>query len=425
MAQVFEMLSQYAPPNSNNGISLFEDMDGVDMAGLTTREASVKLGEKCRSVDWVPDDLKQLVDAHCPKDSDIDKDGNVNKQRLKEEATKLFTKLKSESTFCNFYQLAQVVKRFGDAWGFVVSMQSGLQLVCFYGKSSRKDQESTVSPSRQRVKASLKHGCPFVIKSSYDQAKKDLPRHRIPVRITGFTLNHACDPGVAEARVAKKAAGAIFGQLDLLELRDAIDMVVDGNMKGHHIRKLLCKHIPDGYEISSDNMRNFRERALKHYLEEKPIDVNSAEKLLKFQPLDANEAIVLPNTDLCRKKVRELMQQVMQGKNGGWKAKDFLESIKKNSPGFDYRMKLDEKDGSPVALIWMTPTMRKSWIRYCNIMFIDMMKRKMNHLHWPYVSLVGLDHEKRVSHFGESLCLEEELEYYAWDILALEQMEPR
>jgi hypothetical protein len=33
---------------------------------------------------------------------------------------------------------------------------------------------------------------------------------------------------VAEARVAKKAAGAIFGQLDLLELRDAIDMVVDG-----------------------------------------------------------------------------------------------------------------------------------------------------------------------------------------------------
>jgi hypothetical protein len=27
-------------------------MDGVDMAGLTTREASVKLGYKCRSVDW-------------------------------------------------------------------------------------------------------------------------------------------------------------------------------------------------------------------------------------------------------------------------------------------------------------------------------------------------------------------------------------
>jgi hypothetical protein len=74
---------------------------------------------------------------------------------------KLFTKLKSESTFCNFYQLAQVVKWFGDAWGFVVSMQSGLQLVCFYGKCSRKDQESTVSPSQQRVKASLKHGCPL------------------------------------------------------------------------------------------------------------------------------------------------------------------------------------------------------------------------------------------------------------------------
>jgi hypothetical protein len=52
MMQVFETFLQYAPPNSNNGISLFEDMDGVDTAGLTTREASVKLGYKCRSADW-------------------------------------------------------------------------------------------------------------------------------------------------------------------------------------------------------------------------------------------------------------------------------------------------------------------------------------------------------------------------------------
>jgi hypothetical protein len=85
---------------------------------------------------------------------------------------------------------------------------------------------------------------PFVIKSSYNQAKKDLPRHRIPVRITGFTLNHACNPGVAEARVAKKAAGAIFGQLDLLELRDAIDMVVDGKQheRSPHTKALAQAH---------------------------------------------------------------------------------------------------------------------------------------------------------------------------------------
>jgi hypothetical protein len=70
-------------------------------------------------------------------------------------------------------------------------------------------------------------------------------------------------------------------------------MVIDGNMKGHHIRKLLCKHIPDGYKISSDNMHSFRECALKHYLEEKPIDVNSAEKLLKFQPLVMSKRPVL------------------------------------------------------------------------------------------------------------------------------------
>jgi hypothetical protein len=358
MSQLFETLPHYVPPVSDEGKDPYEIVDNVDTTDLSAQMAVKKVGDVCRALDWVPTELKQLIDEHRPKDSDIDMEGCVNKDRLNEEATKLFTKLQKESTFCNFYQFQQAVNRFGDAWGFVVSTQSGSQLVCFYGKSSRGTENSIVSPSRKRTKSSLKHDCPFVIKSTFDQTKKGLPRHRKPVRITSFNLEHTCAPGVTEARLAKKSAGAIFGQLDLEVLQDAIDMIVDGKMKGHQIRKLLRKHIPEGYDISSDALRNFRERALKYYLEEKPLDVNSAEKLLKFQPLDANEAIVLPNTDLCRKKVRELMQQVMQGKDGGWKAKDFLESLKKNSPGFDYRMKLDESDGSPIALIWVTPTMR-------------------------------------------------------------------
>jgi hypothetical protein len=64
----------------------------------------------------------------------------------------------------------------------------------------------------------------------------------------------------------------------------------------------------------------------------------------------------------------------MQGEDGGCRAKDFLESIKKCSPGFDYCIMLDEKDGSPVEILWMTPTMQKSWIWYGKVMFIDMMK---------------------------------------------------
>jgi hypothetical protein len=294
--------------------------------------------------------------------------------RLQDEARKLFTELKTKHSFCNFYQFQQAVKRFGDSWGFVVSTQNTAQLVCFYANSSRKKEESLVSPSRKRKKTSLKHGCPFVIKTSFDQTKKDLPRHRKPVRITDFNLEHSCDPGLAEARLAKKAAGAVFGQLDISQIKDAVELVVEGNMKRHQVQTLLCKHIPEGYEITSDAMRNFRECALKCYLEEKPLDTSLAHKLIKFQPLDASKIFLLPDTDLCHKKVRYLMQQVMQGKDGGWKAKDFLESIKKCSPGFDYCIMLDEKDGSPVEILWMTPTMQKSWIWYGKVMFIDMMK---------------------------------------------------
>ena len=44
-------------------------------------------------------------------------------------------------------------------------------------------------------------------------------------------------------------------------------------MKVHQILKLLQKHIPDGYDISSDALQNFKDCALKYYLEEKPIDI--------------------------------------------------------------------------------------------------------------------------------------------------------
>jgi hypothetical protein len=73
---------------------------------------------------------------------------------------------------------------------------------------------------------------------------------------------HTCSPGVEEACLAKKATGAIYGKVDLAELENTIDLVVDGKLKGHQIRGLLCKYIPPGYEITSDSLCNFKEQAL-------------------------------------------------------------------------------------------------------------------------------------------------------------------
>jgi hypothetical protein len=93
--------------------------------------------------------LKDLIDQYKPNEADIDVQGNINANHLAEEANKLFTRLQNETTFVNFYQLAQVVKQFGDAWGFHLSTQNNTHLVCFYGKSSHKPYDTVVSPGCQ------------------------------------------------------------------------------------------------------------------------------------------------------------------------------------------------------------------------------------------------------------------------------------
>jgi hypothetical protein len=46
------------------------------------------MGDACRSIDWIPKELQELVDLHGPKESDMDLEGYLNKMRLQDEARK-------------------------------------------------------------------------------------------------------------------------------------------------------------------------------------------------------------------------------------------------------------------------------------------------------------------------------------------------
>jgi hypothetical protein len=159
-------------------------------------------------------------------------------------------------------------------------------------------------------------------------------------------------------------------------------------------------------------------------LEGSALDDDAAKKLVGFTPLSKNEDIKLDDSEACHSKVREFMRQIMQDSGEGWKAEAYLRKLKEHTAGFDYRIGYSN-DGRPEAIVWITPTMRKSWIRYGATIFLDAMKRKMNSLHWPYIAPVGLDHEKRVVLLCECLCIAEELKKYAFVLKSLEEMEPR
>jgi hypothetical protein len=431
MAAFFDTLPRFEPDwteeQKKDQLSRLDDInkDGTSMSMASVATARAKLAD---TFDWLPQSLKDMIDEHAPKSKDI-KDGIVNKTKLTQAAEELFGKKMKAMQFINFYQLKAAVLRFGGAWGFLVTVDSGTALKCFFGDSCTKKKESLVSPSKKRKQQQMKNGCPFVIRSTFHpslKGKSDIPRHAVPVRITTHNLMHGeqCQPSVETLRAAKRRAGAIFSEIDLSAIGNAMETIAEG-ANAQQIRRILRKYIPDGYVITSTDVHNIRARATKLFLEGSEIDTESAQKLVTFKSLDRNEAaLTLPDTDLCRKKINELLRTILRTTDTGWKAKRFLELIKENSPGFDFRIHYDE-DERPDAVVWMAASMRKNWLRYGNVIFLDAMKRKLNSLHWPYIGLVGFDNEKRLAQFCESLCSGEQIHYYVWVMQMLEDMEPR
>jgi hypothetical protein len=115
---------------------------GIDISKISTAACTKASGD----IDWLPQHLKDRVDQHRPKEGDINMGGYVKKCRLSEEAKKLFEQLQNEIAFVNFYQLKQMLQRFAGYWGFTVSTQDSLNLVCFFTKTSRKPRKVLVSP---------------------------------------------------------------------------------------------------------------------------------------------------------------------------------------------------------------------------------------------------------------------------------------
>jgi hypothetical protein len=68
MSEVFEQKPlKYTPPKLNGG-DPFEAIDDL----VTTNLSREKVGNRCRNIDWLPDNLKDLIDQYMPNEADID-----------------------------------------------------------------------------------------------------------------------------------------------------------------------------------------------------------------------------------------------------------------------------------------------------------------------------------------------------------------
>jgi hypothetical protein len=96
---------------------------------------------------------------------------------------------------------------------------------------------------------------------------------------------------------------------------------------------------------------------------------------------------------MIAKNHTDLLRRVLAKHTATWKAIRYLEGNKKLYPGFDFQVKYSP-DGTPEGLIWMTPNMRETLLRYGDILCLNMQVRQYNSSGFPYCFPIGVSVEQ-------------------------------
>jgi hypothetical protein len=184
------------------------------------------------------------------------------------------------------------------------------------------------------------------------------------------------------------------------------------------LRNLLRPLFPESYPIDAVVISNVRYKA-RAILDKRKLNTqrdDSAERNTIGSPSESLElgefvdAIASPLDelppsfiDIASRNANELLSQILnEGIKDAILIERFLEALHQKDAGFTYKIAIAE-DGSRCGYIWMTPAMRRSFELYGDVLFLDMMKRKLNSLHWPYVGPVVLNGNKKIEVAAEGI----------------------
>lgn len=305
-----------------------------------------------------------------------------------------------------------------------------------YRKTPSNASNATNSSQKIKRKAnSFKTECPFRISYNYcdlklkheltpeDLAQKGKKRNSDMIRITKICAMHGpnCQLHTRELQSVLKKGGHL-SRFESGAIAQVINMVnnAGGKFNAKDLRAALLPHFPPGYQMTSQDVVNFRiwckknaERVRKegHSVTFDPISIGSTIKQWSTEasPISMEEA---------GETLREVLQQSLQDSH--WEVEKYLQTLKNKCPGFDYR--IWTKDNHPQGVVWQTPFQRAAFELFGDVLFLDAMKRSLNHLHWPYFGPTVLDSDGHIMTCCEAICSGEKVDSYKFVVGAMFEM---
>ena len=388
----------------------------------------------------------------------VGSDGTTSSARMvvgfdeeKFKATCLRSSPDYNSLLCNFDAIAKELVKVGEIWENRDLLDGAMKrLATLHGWTQRKEKKSIkcnrygeTDTSRNYVGGELKVGCTFkvdlaaLIKQRY-KAKEESTKWVYrdiwsgPVEIKKANCNHggACTPGKQNLIATSQRAGKYIDGMPTSILYSLCNFAEkDGKLSSSLIKKVIGPIWPKNKVISKSNVFYIRVkvmRSLKAFnstngdYEEFKQMVNASDLLSGIDnevSLDDDEAV-----EMAQSLWAEVMSDVDKDEVL-FSFIDYLELISVRAKGFVYKLAEDKTKFGPkrvVGVMWQTATMRNNFELFGDVIGLDMMKRGLNKLLWPYAGVAMYDDMQQLCLACEGVLCGERTDMYKFiaDFLA-------
>ena len=293
--------------------------------------------------------------------------------------------------------LVTAAKFVGKLNGFSIRCDSN-KIICNRGGTERR-RDRNVS-KRNLVGGSIMTGCTWAIKLKamsriYTNGKRSRSNYKGSVRIISFCGRHKnCYPSAQNKNMTAKRSAEYTKGIPVRRLWTLVTMMKDNNMilSSSQIRSQLRGCLPSTMNVSKQMVYQLRLKVWRLFKKfNNDPDFQLFEQALRNPDVvgSINDKAITDDEALIIAKdvwVSLMHEKDFSPDGSDVRFLDYLQMIALKAKGFVYEIARDGS-GTVVGAVWQTATMRDNFERFGDYICLDVMKRELNHLHWPYIAM--------------------------------------
>lgn len=325
-------------------------------------------------------------------------------------------------------------KAFANLHGFEVA-QDGKTIACNRRElttadtNKQKKRKKELPEYKRRKRETNRCGCTFSLRYTFCKNIPGAPEGSVRITYGSFKHSNGCSPSSSQLVAQKTQSGAyskkILAQKKFEEIVSYARRANKNFIDARTLRTMLREFLPPRVPIPAQFLANFRIR-LKRILENNDAEEAAAAAQSLIDPTSAATAADESNPDWLDQAsihARELLKEALQYGTDSERILSLLRKLSNEDAGFTFAVARD-RYGELIGFLWQTPAMRANFELYGDTLFLDMMKRQLNSVHFPYYGISLIDSNGNLCLGGESLLITERLEAYVWSVNQLLAMTP-